>query len=174
MELKELRQALDMSQRQFASVTGIPLGTLRNWEQGLSEPPAYVYTMVINAIRRDLMINVETVKFMKMLDELAEKMKGGLVEFAEATEHNRNDKLFYDKKTRDEEGRCRLVLDSMVVDEPDCFHHDVVSYYDDYVAGKYTVRAILEEEYADEPYLEVRVEQSEELIVVEPGNWYFS
>ena len=75
MELKELRQALDMSQRQFASVTGIPLGTLRNWEQGLSEPPAYVYTMVINAIRRDLMINVETVKFMKMLDELAEKMK---------------------------------------------------------------------------------------------------
>ena len=174
MELKELRQILGMSQRQFASVTGIPLGTLRNWEQGLSEPPEYVYKMVINAIRRDMMINVETVKFVKMLEELAELMEGGIAEFAEATETNRHEKLFYDASTRDEKGRCRIVLDSCVVDDPECRHHDVVSYYEDYINGKYTVRAVLEGEDADAPYLEVRVDQNEELIIVEPGHWYFS
>lgn len=32
---KAVRESLNMSQSQFASTFGIPIGTLRNWEQGI-------------------------------------------------------------------------------------------------------------------------------------------
>ena len=35
---KEIRQKLDMTQEQFAAEFRIPLGTLRDWEQGVSFP----------------------------------------------------------------------------------------------------------------------------------------
>jgi putative transcriptional regulator len=37
-QAKVIRQALGMSQEQFATTFGIPLGTLRDWEQGRAEP----------------------------------------------------------------------------------------------------------------------------------------
>jgi putative transcriptional regulator len=36
--LKVIRRALGLSQEQFAARFQIPLGTLRDWEQGVSEP----------------------------------------------------------------------------------------------------------------------------------------
>lgn len=33
-----IRRALDLTQEEFATQFGIPLGTLRDWEQGRSEP----------------------------------------------------------------------------------------------------------------------------------------
>ena len=38
MRLKEARMATGMTQREVAAKTGIPLGTLRRWEQGVNEP----------------------------------------------------------------------------------------------------------------------------------------
>jgi len=35
-----LRRALDMTQEEFALTFGIPIGTLRDWEQERSEPDA--------------------------------------------------------------------------------------------------------------------------------------
>jgi putative transcriptional regulator len=35
---KEIRQTLHMTQEQFASRFQLPLGTLRDWEQGVREP----------------------------------------------------------------------------------------------------------------------------------------
>lgn len=35
---KLIRRALGLTQEEFASRFGIPLGTLRDWEQGASEP----------------------------------------------------------------------------------------------------------------------------------------
>jgi putative transcriptional regulator len=35
---KEIRQRLNMTQQQFAARFELPLGTLRDWEQGLREP----------------------------------------------------------------------------------------------------------------------------------------
>ncbi len=35
---KVVRRALGLSQEQFADVFGIPIGTLRDWEQGRAEP----------------------------------------------------------------------------------------------------------------------------------------
>ena len=37
---KSLRRALGLTQEEFAERYGIPLGTLRDWEQGRSEPEA--------------------------------------------------------------------------------------------------------------------------------------
>jgi putative transcriptional regulator len=49
--VKTLRRALDLTQEEFSSCYGIPLGTLRDWEQGRSEPdqPARAYLAVIAA-----------------------------------------------------------------------------------------------------------------------------
>ena len=46
---KIIRRALDLTQEQFAARYHIPLGTLRDWEQGRSEPdqPAQAYLAVI-------------------------------------------------------------------------------------------------------------------------------
>src|SRR5438105_7788766 len=56
--VKTLRRALGLTQREFAARYQIPLGTLRDWEQGRTEPdqPARAYLMVIardpEAVRR--------------------------------------------------------------------------------------------------------------------------
>jgi putative transcriptional regulator len=46
---KALRRALNHTQQEFAACYHIPLGTLRDWEQGSTEPdqPARAYLKVI-------------------------------------------------------------------------------------------------------------------------------
>jgi putative transcriptional regulator len=57
---KTLRRALSLTQEEFAERYRIPLGTLRDWEQGRCEPdqPARAYLTVIardpEAVRRAL------------------------------------------------------------------------------------------------------------------------
>ena len=48
-QAKIIRRALALTQEEFASRYSIPLGTLRDWEQGRSEPdqPARAYLKVI-------------------------------------------------------------------------------------------------------------------------------
>jgi len=47
--VKTLRRALGLTQEEFAGRYKVPLGTLRDWEQGRSEPdqPAQAYLLVI-------------------------------------------------------------------------------------------------------------------------------
>jgi putative transcriptional regulator len=47
--VRTLRRALELTQEEFAAQYHIPLGTLRDWEQGRSEPdqPAKAYLTVI-------------------------------------------------------------------------------------------------------------------------------
>ncbi len=48
-QTKIIRRALELTQEEFSSRYRIPLGTLRDWEQGRTEPdqPARAYLMVI-------------------------------------------------------------------------------------------------------------------------------
>ncbi len=48
-DVKRLRRALELTQQGFCDRFGIPLGTLRDWEQGRSEPdkPARAYLRAI-------------------------------------------------------------------------------------------------------------------------------
>jgi putative transcriptional regulator len=47
--VRTLRRALGLTQEEFAARFGIPVGTLRDWEQGRTEPdqPARAYLRVI-------------------------------------------------------------------------------------------------------------------------------
>lgn len=42
MEIKELRNRMEMSQRQFAEYFGIPIRTIQCWEIGQRKPPDYI------------------------------------------------------------------------------------------------------------------------------------
>ena len=48
-QVKIIRRALGLSQEEFAACYRIPLGTLRDWEQGRSEPdaPGRAYLRII-------------------------------------------------------------------------------------------------------------------------------
>lgn len=170
MDIKKFRNLVNMSQRQFAVYFSIPLGTLRNWEQGIAKPPEYVLDMIIGNIRRDKMINVETIKFVKMLDKLAELTKGGIFNFKKATQDDVNSsKIFYDEEAQDDDGNYKVVLDMCIIDDSECIHHDAVSYYDSYTK-EFTVRAVTNE---DDTYIIVKFLNSKDEIVIENGSWYF-
>jgi putative transcriptional regulator len=38
MDIKEIRESADKSQKEFANMIGVKVGTLRNWEQGRRKP----------------------------------------------------------------------------------------------------------------------------------------
>ena len=171
MKINELKARTKLSQRQFSERFGIPVGTLRNWEQGIASPPDYVFQMIFLSIRRDKMINVETIKFVRMLNELAELTKKGIVPFEEANQENRNDKVFYDSNAIDGEEGYKVVLDACIVDDPQWYHHDIISYYDSH-SLEYQVRVIIDEESM--PYISVKLIISGDIIVIENGSWYFA
>ena len=121
------------------------------------------------------MIDIETVKFIEMLNELAQKAKSGVKPFAECTVENKEDCVFYDEDTEtvDEISHScnlyRIVLDKSV---DGSIHHDVISYYDDLFDGEYQVNVVIPmEEIDEEPLIEVKGDDGVD-IIIEPGNWY--
>lgn len=167
-----LRRLMDMKQTDFAEYLGIPIGTLKNWEQGRSTPPEYVKSMIIRRIEEDNALNVKTVKFIAMLNELAEKSKNGIEDFAAATQDTFEDKVYYNKKKADEQGKYPVVLDACIVDDADCYHHDAISYYGYDAAGSYAVRVVLDDN--DKAFVEITFPHEEQDIVIENGRWYFA
>ena len=117
------------------------------------------------------MINVETIKFLKMLDKLVELVENGIEEFGKAKETTYRTKIFYDKKTADENGNCNIVLDACIIDDADCYHHDVISYYG-YDSNEYKVQVAFDEDDGA-PYVLVTLLESDEQIVVDSEHWYF-
>lgn len=170
MDIQEFRKLANMSQRQFASYFGIPLGTLRNWEQGIAKPPEYVLSMLVARVRRDKMINFETIKLIRLLDDLAAKTANGIKSFAEANETNRDDFVFY-QEVADEDGNYPVVLDAMIIDDPKCYHHDVISLCDG-GTDEYTIRVVKDE--VEGIYVCVRLALSSEEIIIEDGRWYIA
>ncbi len=161
MEFRELRHYAGKSQQEFADFFGIPVGTLRNWEQGISSPPSYVYRMIFQGIRRDKMINVETIKFMNLLNELSDLTLNGIENFSNATSDTFGTKIFYDSKDQ-----FKVVSDACIID-----HHDIIGYYESEL-NEYIVRVEFDEEN-DKPFVVVKFTISNEEIVIEDGKWYF-
>ena len=174
MQISELRRITGLSQRQFAEHFGIPVGTLRNWEQGISNPPEYVFQMIFTSIRRDKMINIETIKFVNMLNELAELSNEGIEPFENATEDTYRTKVFYDSRHFEGEEGYKVVLDACLCDDPDCYHHDIISYYDSNNLEYKILVKFDEDDEESGPYICVELLLSEEIIVVENGRWYFA
>lgn len=59
MTVKELRKHLGLSQSGFAGYFGIPVGTIHNWEQGVSNPPPYVVAMMERIITLEEALEAE-------------------------------------------------------------------------------------------------------------------
>lgn len=163
-KIKELRQMSGLSQRGFSSFLGIPLGTIRNWEQGIAAPAEYVFDLIEKVIRRDKMLNIETIKFMKMLDDFAQRSDVGIEGFSNATPELYGKVVYFDDVHQDDDRYGRIVLDA-VLDE--C-HHDVVSYIED--TEDYTVRAVED----DGIFIVVDFPKTGDQIVIEHGRWYFA
>lgn len=108
------------------------------------------------------MINVETIKFIEMIKELAKKSANGIKDFSEAIQGSEESYAYFDRNND-----YRIVLDSCV----DEYHHDAVSYYDDF-SFEYTVRAV-EDEGNCGYYILIHLLTSETDIIIENGNWYF-
>lgn len=49
-EIRELRESTGMSQAEFAKTYGIPISTLRKWEQGDAAPAPYVVQLLARAL----------------------------------------------------------------------------------------------------------------------------
>ena len=48
--IRELRNSSGMTQREFAEAYGIPMSTLRKWEQGESSPAPYVIALIAGTL----------------------------------------------------------------------------------------------------------------------------
>lgn len=167
--IQSMRNLLKMTQQVFSSLTGIPIGTIRNWEQGKSSPPEYVYTMLYKILSEENMVNVATIKFVSTLNQLAELSANGIDEFANANEGNYDQKIFYNKKKTDDDGNYFVVQDACIVDDVDCMHHDAISYYG---TNDYTVRVVIDDHGM--PFVKIKFAKSNDKIVVENGRWYFA
>lgn len=168
LTIAQVREFLGMTQGEFAYFFDIPIGTIRNWEQGKSKAPNYVYSMIFMIIERDKMINIETIKFYKMLDELAEKAKNGIISFDEAKSNYDIDKnVVYDKKKINENGTYKIVLDAFMDD-----HHDAISFYG-YDSSEYIIGVRIEDD-TDKKWIEVSMLRSKNEIVIDSNGWYFA
>ena len=49
-DIKELRESTGMTQKAFAENYGIPLSTLRKWEQYEATPPAYMVSLLARSL----------------------------------------------------------------------------------------------------------------------------
>lgn len=50
IDIRELREATGMTQKAFSIFFGIPLSTLRKWEQGEASPAPYVINLIARAL----------------------------------------------------------------------------------------------------------------------------
>lgn len=117
------------------------------------------------------MINIETIRFIKMLDKLADLTRNGIFEFKKSTQNDiKSNKIFYDKQSKDNDGNYKIVMDTCVVDNPEYFHHDIISYYDSDIE-EFTVRAVIDE---NSRYIIVKFFNNDEKIVIENGYWCFA
>ena len=58
MTIKEIRQLTSLSQPKFCEKYGIPLVTLRKWEQGHRSPPDYLVELLEFKVREDLKMDM--------------------------------------------------------------------------------------------------------------------
>jgi len=53
INIRELRDKTGLTQKAFSELYGIPVSTLRKWEQGESSPPDYVIRLLARALPRE-------------------------------------------------------------------------------------------------------------------------
>ena len=54
--IRELRESINMSRREFSSHTGIPVRTLEDWEAGRRTPPEYVPRLIAYQLKYEELV----------------------------------------------------------------------------------------------------------------------
>lgn len=115
------------------------------------------------------MIDVKTLKLIKIIDELKELSKNGIKPFSECTEENDGQYVFYDENALNPDETHKICLDTIVCEE----HHDVICYYEDYAGDTYSLRdecyigVVTTEE---EPFINIHLKDGHDIIIYD-GNW---
>ena len=112
------------------------------------------------------MINVDTIKMMKLIEDFTERSKNGIVPFSKITSENQDYYISYDEHVKNAGGR------SYKVPAGTCLaleHHDVYCYYGD--DEDYTMGVVIEED--GQKYVEIKF-NNDDIIIIENGEWYFA
>ena len=120
------------------------------------------------------MIDIETVKFMKMLENLTKLSRNGIENFETATEDTLHSKIFYIKESASAPPPYRVV-ESALFDDYGC--HDIIRYFGDENNYNVCVDFIQESEENGQEnnslFIVVSFPDRMEQISIENGDWYF-
>lgn len=110
-------------------------------------------------------MDLETIKFIALLNDLAEKTKNGYIPFSKATTKNKNC-ILYDDESTYSNGH-PIVCDTCI----DEIHHDIVDTYNEiYDPEGIVIRLVIED---DEAFINITCIYDESIdIVVDNGKWY--
>ena len=177
MNIKELRLSQDLSQKDFSEKYKIPLGTLRRWEQGVTETPDYVLQLLVKDVTArpeqtqpiPQMDTAHLLRVVSVLNEMARLSRNGIYDVANASTTDFDIRLFYDSSKRNPDGSYAIVHKMSILSD----HYTIVasSYYDRVICG-YTGGVFIEEGYL--PYVLFRLpEEPKTGIIIEDGRWFF-
>ena len=108
------------------------------------------------------MLNFETIEFIGLLNELAEKTKMGFFPFSKATAEQ-EDGILYDDKNKGNNGEYPVIANYSINE----LHHDIISLYSENYRA--TVNAVIDDE---EAYITIVFDTTDMIIIVEGGRWY--
>lgn len=76
MTIKEMRDSTGLTQKAFAEIFGIPIGTLRRWEYGESTPAPYIIRLMEGILPLDTekLQKIESSKSTYYYDEIAKSI----------------------------------------------------------------------------------------------------
>ena len=110
-------------------------------------------------------MNFETIKFISLLNQLAEKSKNGYIQFSKATAKNKNC-ILYDDESTYSNGH-PIVCDTCI----DEIHHDIIDTYNEiYDPEGIVIRLVIE---GEESFINITRKYDTSInIVVDNGTWY--
>lgn len=109
------------------------------------------------------MLNFQTIEFIGLLNELAEKTKVGFFPFSKVT-FEQGDGILYDDNNKDNNGKYPVIANYSM----DELHNDIISLYSDENYGA-VINAVVDNE---EPYIIITFEANDMVVIVEGGRWY--
>ena len=184
-QLKELRLKAGMTQKEFAKNLGIPIGTVRNWEQGIAAPADYMYEMISRIMEMDDMINWETIRLIDLMNKLCSLNTGRFIPFSEARPeqnplrfpHDDNAiGIFYDDEEPIELSGAETFYRAIADCQVDEAHHNIISYWDDEYKDQFYIGVIIDKNFPEEPVFELRFKSEkgplgDAIIALDPDGW---
>ena len=164
-QLKELRVSAGMTQKEFAENLGIPVGTVRNWEQGIAAPADYIYEMISRIMEMDDMINWGTVKLIDLMNRLCRMNTGKFIPFSEAKPeqnpmafpHDENEVgILYDDEEPVDLGYGYVLYRAIMDCCLDEIHHDIISYWDSEYEDQFNIGVVVDTRDTENKNLELR------------------